>query len=41
MGLKYFDSIDLSNVLLVRLKPQDEIREKIEEVIAEAQAIPK
>lgn len=33
MALKYCDSIDLSNVLIVRLKPQDEIREKIEEVM--------
>ena len=29
MDTKYFDSIDLSNVLVVRLKPKDEIREKI------------
>lgn len=33
MDLKYYDSIDLSNVLIVRLKPKDEIREKIEEVM--------
>jgi hypothetical protein len=33
MDPKYFDSIDLSNVLVVRLKPKDEIREKIEEVM--------
>jgi hypothetical protein len=33
MVLKYFDSIDLSNVLIIRLKPQDEIRKKIEEVM--------
>jgi predicted DNA-binding protein with PD1-like motif len=33
MDMKYFDSIDLSNVFVVRLKPKDEIREKIEEVM--------
>ena len=33
MDPKNFDSIDLSNVLIVRLKPKDEIREKIEEVM--------
>ena len=33
MDTKYFDSIDLSNVLVVRLKPKDEIREKTEEVM--------
>ena len=33
MDIKYFESIDLSNVLVVRLKPKDEIREKIEEVM--------
>lgn len=33
MDPKYFDSIDLSNVLVIRLKPKDEIREKIEEVM--------
>ena len=33
MDLKYYDSVDLSNVLIVRLKPKDEIREKIEEVM--------
>ena len=33
MDTKYFDSIDLSKVLVVRLKPKDEIREKIEEVM--------
>jgi predicted DNA-binding protein with PD1-like motif len=33
MDMKYFNSIDLSNVLIVRLKPKDEIREKIEEVM--------
>lgn len=35
MGVKYFDKVDLSNVLIVRMKPKEELRAKLEEVMAE------
>ncbi len=34
MDPKFYDTINLSNVFIVRLKPKDEIREKIEEVMS-------
>lgn len=33
MNLKYFGKIDLSNVLIVRLRPKEEIKEKLEEAM--------
>jgi len=33
MDLKYFGKIDLSNVLIVRLRPKEEIKKKLEEVM--------
>jgi predicted DNA-binding protein with PD1-like motif len=33
MDSKYFGKIDLSNVLIVRLKPKEEIKEKLQEVM--------
>jgi predicted DNA-binding protein with PD1-like motif len=35
MNLKYFENIDLSNVLIVRLKSMEDIRTKLLEVISE------
>jgi predicted DNA-binding protein with PD1-like motif len=36
MNLKYFDKVDLSNVLIVRMKPKEELRAKLEEVMVES-----
>jgi len=35
MGVKYFDKVNLSNVLIVRMKPKEELRAKLEEVMVE------
>jgi len=34
MNLKYFENIDLSNVLIVRMKSMDDIRTKLLEVMS-------
>ena len=35
MNMKYFDRVDLSNVLIVRMRPKEELRQKLEEVMSE------
>jgi predicted DNA-binding protein with PD1-like motif len=32
--LQFFEKVDLSNVLIVRMRPREEIREKLEEVMS-------
>ena len=34
MNLKYFERVDLSNVLIIRMRPKEELRAKIEEVMS-------
>ncbi len=35
MSLKYSEKVDLSNILFVRMRPKEEIRGKLEEVVSE------
>lgn len=35
MNMKYFERVDLSNVLIVRMRPKEELRQKLEEVMSE------